>query len=73
MKKQRHRASSTIDIFIKYLSVLMVIVYVVLGILVLMGGGNFISVPDHYMLPVGLALLGYGLFRSYRVYVLYFK
>ena len=51
----------------------MVIVYVVLGILVLMGGGNFISVPDHYMLPVGLALLGYGLFRSYRVYVLYFK
>jgi hypothetical protein len=73
MKGPDRRVSTPLGTFIKYMSILMVILYVALGLLVLAGGGSLINVPDHYVLPIGTALLGYGIFRSYRIYVLYFK
>lgn len=73
MTKSERRVTTPLGAFMKYLSVLMVLLYVGLGLLILTDGNNIIDVPDAYAMPLGLALLGYGLFRSYRVYVHYFR
>lgn len=73
MTRPDRRVTTPLGMVIKYMSVLMVFLYLVLGVVVLTDGGNLMDVPDQYVLPIGSALLGYGLYRSYRVYVHYFK
>jgi len=55
----------------KYVSIAMALIYVVVGILVLSGSEKFFQIPKPYSLPIGLTLLGYGLFRGYRLYTKY--
>jgi hypothetical protein len=61
----------TFAIVMKYVGIGMALIYVVVGILVLSGSETFFQIPKPYITPIGLALVGYGLFRGYRLYTKY--
>jgi hypothetical protein len=50
---------------LKYFGLAMPLLYVLAGILVLSGSAT--AIPTDYVLTIGIALLGYGLFRGYRI------
>lgn len=52
----------------KYFSILMAFIYVVLGILLLVQQ----SFTLKYKVPLGIVLIVYGLFRTYSTYQKYF-
>jgi hypothetical protein len=64
---------TTFDIVMKYLGILMATVYVSAGITVLFRSHELFNIPKPYILPLGISLTGYGIFRSYRLYQKYFK
>ena len=53
----------------KYFSILMAFIYVVLGILLLFQQTFTIK----YKVPLGIVLIVYGLFRTYSTYQKYFR
>lgn len=61
------------DNAMKYLGAVMVVLYVATGTAILMDKGNYFNVPDQYALPLGLAMIFYGIFRGYRNYRKYFR
>jgi hypothetical protein len=61
----------TFSDIMKYAGVGIALLYMIVGILLLLGSGKFFQVPEPYRLPIGLALLGYGLFRGYRLFKKY--
>jgi hypothetical protein len=64
---------TTFDIVLKYLGILMAAVYVSAGLAVLFRSHELFSIPKPYILPLGIGLTGYGIFRGYRLYQKYFK
>ncbi len=60
------------DIILKYFGILMMLVYEVVGVTLLIQPGRF-SIPKEYTFPLGIALMGYGVLRGYRVYQKYLK
>ena len=57
----------------KYLGLLMAVVYIAVGgLIIFVGPTTQFNIPDQYILPLGLALLAYGLIRGYRVYTKHF-
>ena len=64
---------TTFDIVMKYLGILMAIVYVTAGITVLYRSNQVSGIPGPYVVPLGIGLMAYGIFRAYRLYQRYFK
>ena len=62
-----------LDVMLKYLGLVMALIYIVAGVTVLFQPAKLFNIPKPYVLPIGIALLGYGVFRSYRLYQKYFK
>lgn len=62
-----------LEAVLKYLGLVMALIYVIAGVTVLFQPQKLFNIPKAYVLPIGIALLGYGLFRSYRLYQKYFK
>jgi hypothetical protein len=60
-------------VVVKGLEILMAIVYIALGIFVLWKSTEKFNIPERFILPLGLSLIAYGLFRAYRVYTKYIK
>jgi hypothetical protein len=58
---------------LRALGIVMALAYVAVGAAVLFQPEAYFSIPKPLVLPVGIALLCYGLFRSYRLYIKYFK
>lgn len=50
----------------------MMLVYEIVGITLLIQPGRF-SIPKEYTFPLGIALMGYGVLRGYRVYQKYYR
>jgi hypothetical protein len=50
----------------------MSLVYIMLGSAMLGNSPFFKDIPRNYTLIVGVAMIGYGCFRGYRVYQKYF-
>ena len=63
---------STFDVVMKYLGILMAAVYVGAGIMVLARPREIANIPRPYIVPLGIALTAYGIFRGYRLYQKYF-
>ena len=63
---------TTFDLAMKYLGILMAAVYVGAGITVLIRSRELANIPRPYILPLGIALTAYGIFRGYRLYQKYF-
>jgi hypothetical protein len=57
----------------KYFAMAMAIVYLIGGLTLIFQVGNLVDMPDAYRIPLGVCLMLYGAFRSYRVYGKYFK
>lgn len=60
------------DVILKYFGILMMLVYEIVGITLLIQPGRF-SIPKEYTFPLGIALMGYGVLRGYRVYQKYYR
>lgn len=60
------------DVVLKYFGILMMLVYEIVGITLLIQPGRF-SIPKEYTFPLGIALMGYGVLRGYRVYQKYYR
>ena len=64
---------TTFDLVMKYLGILMASVYVTAGITVLFRSHELFNIPKPYIVPLGIGLTSYGIFRGYRLYQKYFK
>ncbi len=64
---------TTFDLVMKYLGILMATVYVAAGMTILLRSNELANIPRPYIIPLGLALTGYGIFRGYRLYQKYFR
>jgi hypothetical protein len=73
MKGETGRVPKALDVFLKYLGIVMALTYVASGITVLLNGSMVLNIPRPFVLPVGTGLLAYGIFRSYRLYLKHFK
>lgn len=56
----------------KYLGIVMALVYVGAGIALLIrsSGGN-LPIPGHFTIPLGIILIAYGAFRGYNTFKRY--
>ena len=63
----------TFGLIMKGLEIVMAIVYIAMGILVIWRSTGLFNIPHQYILPLGGALIAYGLFRAYRVYSRHFR
>ncbi len=57
----------------RYLGFLMSLVYVFVGSAVVWRSEELFNIPGKYALPLGGLLIGYGVFRAYRLYQKYFQ
>jgi len=57
----------------KYMGILMVVVYLVFGVIVLSGPQDVFYLPEPYARIFGVVLILYGAFRGYRIYRHYFQ
>ncbi|HEX6226633.1 MAG TPA: hypothetical protein VFZ52_19565 [Chryseolinea sp.] len=73
MKGGANQYMTTFEVVMKYLGILMAVIYVVGGVTVLVRSQTLTSIPEAYSTPLGAALMAYGLFRGYRLYQRYFK
>jgi hypothetical protein len=64
---------TTFDLVMKYLGVTMATVYVTAGITVIFRSHELFNIPKPYIVPLGIGLTTYGIFRGYRLYQKYFK
>lgn len=73
MKSGSNQYISTFEVVMKYLGILMALIYIVAGITILVRAGTLTNIPQPFVFPVGFALMFYGFFRGYRLYQKYFK
>jgi len=52
----------------KYLGIIMALVYVAAGIAVLSKSHELSIIPKQYAVPFGILLIGYGAFRGYNTF-----
>lgn len=57
----------------KYVNIVMPIVYIIFGILMVWKQSELFTLPDNVAVILGIILIGYGFFRSYRTYQQYFQ
>jgi hypothetical protein len=73
MKSDSDQYMTTFEIVMKYLGMLMALIYVTAGITVLYRSHDLFNISQPYIVPLGIGLMSYGLFRGYRLYLKYFK
>jgi hypothetical protein len=73
MKRDSDQYMTTFEIVMKYLGILMALIYVTAGVTVLYRSRELFNIPQPYIVPLGIGLMSYGLFRGYRLYQKYFK
>ena len=73
MKTDSNPYMTTFEIVMKYLGILMALIYVTTGITVVYRSRELFNIPQPYVVPLGIGLISYGLFRGYRLYNKYFK
>ena len=73
MKSDSKQYMTTFEIVMKYMGILMALIYVTTGITVLYRSRELFNIPQPYIVPLGIGLTSYGFFRGYRLYEKYFK
>lgn len=61
------------EMVVKYLAVIMALAYVVIGALLIARSGSMVNITGKYTVPLGVILIGYGIFRCYKTYQRYFQ
>lgn len=73
MRADFDRYTSTLEVVMKYLGIFMAFIYVTAGISMLFRSRELFNIPKPYIVPMGIGLTAYGIFRGYRLYLKYFK
>ena len=73
MKDEADQYMSMFDVVMKYVGLLMASIYVLAGIAVLSRARELFNLPQQYVVPLGLALILYGIFRGFRLFQKYFR
>jgi hypothetical protein len=73
MKSDSKQYMTTFEIVMKYMGMVMALIYVTTGITVLYRSRELFNIPQPYIVPLGIGLTSYGCFRAYRLYEKYFK
>jgi hypothetical protein len=63
----------TMETIMKYLGMVMAVLYLIIGIVVLQNDSRLFRLPESYSLIFGIVLILYGLFRGYRIYQRYYR
>ena len=73
MKHDADQYVSMFDVVMKYVGILMASIYVLAGVAVISRSRELFHLPQQYVVPLGLALIVYGIFRGFRIYQKYFR
>ena len=71
--KADESSTNSVSAVMKYIEIIMAIAYIIVGALVLLRFVALFHASNKYALPLGSMLIAYGFFRTYRVYLKYFK
>lgn len=69
---KKPETTNLFSIITRYMGVLMVIAYIVLGLAVLVFPET-LTLKEHYARFLGSMLVGYGCYRGYRIYTKHFS
>jgi len=73
MKHDADQYVTMFDVVMKYVGLLMASIYVLAGIAVLSRSRELFNIPQQYIVPLGIALMSYGIFRGFKLYQKYFR
>jgi hypothetical protein len=73
MKRDADQYTATFEVVMKYLGLLMSSIYVATGMMVLFRSRELFNIPQPFIIPLGIGLMSYGIFRGYRLSQKYFK
>lgn len=73
MKGSTDQNMTPFEVVMKYLGILMAFIYVTAGVTVMLRSRELFNIPQPYIVPIGIGLMSYGIFRGYRLYQKYFK
>lgn len=71
--KTNNRNTAALQTVMKFVGMLMALVYVALGTFMIISGTSSFNIPTRYAVPFGVLLVAYGTFRGYRIIHQYFK
>jgi hypothetical protein len=57
----------------QYFGIAMGLVYLTVGLAIILGANNLFHIPDQFSMGVGIILIAYGVYRTYRIYKAYMK
>ncbi len=64
---------TTFTSVMKYFGMVMALLYVAAGLTLVLQSHGLFDIPGQYAIPLGISLMGYGVFRGYRLYQKYFQ
>jgi hypothetical protein len=59
---------SSLESTMKYIGFFVAAIYLVIGVLVLLKPIGLFNIPEKFVVPLGIVMIVYALFRGYRVY-----
>jgi hypothetical protein len=62
-----------VEAIMKYMGIIMALLYLVLGVAVITSSNGLFNLPEPYAKIFGSILILYGAFRSFRIYQKYFR
>ena len=72
-QNSEHGRNTSFANVMKYFGIVMALLYVVAGVSMLVQSDRLFDIPRNYAIALGIGLIGYGLFRGYRLYQKYFQ
>jgi hypothetical protein len=57
----------------KYAGIAMAVLYIFLGFFILSYGRQSFSISKSFVIPFGIVMIAYGLFRGFRTYIKHFR
>ena len=73
MKPDTDQYLTMFDVVMKYVGMFMASIYVAAGIMVLSRSRELFNIPQQYIVPLGIALTAYGIYRGFLIYQKYFR
>ncbi len=61
------------EMVVKYFGMIMALAYIGIGGLIIARSDEMFNITGKYAVPLGIVLIVYGIFRSYKIYQRYFQ
>ena len=73
MKYDTDQYLTMFDVVMKYVGMVMACIYIGAGITVLSRSRELFNIPRQYIVPLGIVLTAYGIYRGFLTYQKYFR